>query len=80
MVESWELCQNNNHELTTPYYLTDIEFFINVDKYNALIFPAKDNIMSSSIFQQGFPNWKEVEQARDPRINSAFWLRVTGDS
>lgn len=79
MVESWKLCHNYNHEHTTPYYLTDVEFFFNVDKYKGLIYPAKDSIMSSSTFQQVFPNWKEVEQARDPGINSAFWLRVTGD-
>ena len=51
-----------------------------VNQYKGRIYPAKDSMMSSSIFQQGFPNWIELEKARDPGVNSSFWLRVTGDS
>lgn len=48
-----------------------------VSQYGGRLYPAKDGMMNSSIFKQGYPNWKELENARDPGINSAFWQRVT---
>ncbi len=42
------------------------------------IYPAKDGRMSSATFQSGFPNWRELEDLRDPLLMSSFWRRVTG--
>ena len=41
------------------------------------LYPAKDAHMSAAHFQQAYPQWQRVEQARDPRLLSRFWQRVT---
>ena len=41
------------------------------------IYPAKDARMSAAMFQRFFPQWHELEAARDPAISSSFWRRVT---
>jgi FAD/FMN-containing dehydrogenase len=38
--------------------------------------PYKDQRMSAAVFKAGFPRWKELEQERDPGINSNFWRRT----
>lgn len=48
-----------------------------VVRYGGRIYPAKDALMSSAVFQNGYPNWRDLERARDPKINSSFWRRVT---
>ena len=41
------------------------------------VYPAKDARMSAAVFQRFFPQWRELEAARDPAISSSFWRRVT---
>ena len=41
------------------------------------LYPAKDGHMSSDFFQESYPDWHKLEAARDPRISSSFWRRVT---
>ncbi len=41
------------------------------------IYPAKDAHMSAELFQQFYPNWRELEVLRDPKISSSMWRRVT---
>ena len=41
------------------------------------VYPAKDARMSAAMFQRFFPQWHELEAARDPAISSSFWRRVT---
>jgi FAD/FMN-containing dehydrogenase len=40
------------------------------------LYPAKDATMSASAFRAGFPDWRKVENLRDPNIMSDFWRRV----
>ena len=42
------------------------------------IYPAKDARMSASHFQRFYPQWKALEQLRDPLFSSSLWRRVTG--
>ena len=41
------------------------------------IYPAKDTHMSAAFFKQSYPNWERLEAARDEKLNSMFWQRVT---
>ena len=41
------------------------------------MYPAKDGLMSAETYQRGYPNWQMLEAARDPKISSSFWRRVT---
>lgn len=41
------------------------------------IYPAKDAHMSAELYQQFYPNWRELELLRDPKISSSMWRRVT---
>ena len=41
------------------------------------VYPAKDARMLAAMFQRFFPQWRELEAARDPAISSSFWRRVT---
>ena len=41
------------------------------------VYPAKDARMSAAMFQRFFPQWQQLEAARDPMISSTFWRRVT---
>ncbi len=41
------------------------------------VYPAKDARMSGAMFQRFFPQWRELEAARDPAISSSFWRRVS---
>ena len=43
------------------------------------LYAAKDARMSAELFQQAYPRWGELEQLRDPNINSDFWRRVTSE-
>jgi len=44
------------------------------------IYPAKDAHMSGVEFRRAYPAWEQLEQLRDPALNSLFWQRVTGSS
>ncbi|MEP1208699.1 MAG: FAD-binding oxidoreductase [Rhizobiaceae bacterium] len=39
--------------------------------------PYKDARMSPQTFQKGFPLWQQLENLRDPAIQSDFWRRVS---
>jgi FAD/FMN-containing dehydrogenase len=41
------------------------------------LYPAKDAVMRPSSFERCYPQWRELEKLRDPRISSSFWRRVT---
>jgi len=45
--------------------------------YEGRMYPAKDGLMTAQTYQRCYPNWIELEKARDPALNSAFWQRVT---
>jgi hypothetical protein len=36
--------------------------------------------MSGEVFRAGYPNWRKVEEKRDPAIMSDFWRRVTAQA
>ena len=38
--------------------------------------PYKDQRMRPSMFEASFPNWRDLEARRDPRIISDFWRRT----
>lgn len=38
--------------------------------------PYKDQRMSAAVFKSGFPNWRQLEEVRDPAISSNFWMRT----
>jgi FAD/FMN-containing dehydrogenase len=42
------------------------------------VYPAKDARMSPATFERGYPNWRRLEQYRDPALLSDFWRRTTG--
>jgi len=44
------------------------------------IYPAKDAHMSGADFRRAYPAWEQLEQLRDPALNSLFWQRVTGSN
>jgi L-gulonolactone oxidase len=44
------------------------------------LYPAKDATMSGAAFRTGYPDWRKVEQQRDPAIMSDFWRRVTAEA
>jgi L-gulonolactone oxidase len=41
------------------------------------LYPAKDATMSGEAFRAGYPQWRQLEEQRDPAIMSDFWRRVT---
>ncbi len=44
------------------------------------IYPAKDAHTNAANFQAMYPNWRAVENLRDPAINSDYWQRVSVES
>jgi len=40
-------------------------------------YPAKDSLMTPSIFRASFPEWESLLPFVDPRFSSSFWRRVT---
>ncbi len=51
-----------------------------VRSFGGRIYAAKDSTMTSATYRAMYPNWTLLEAARDPQLNSAFWMRVTGDA
>ena len=43
------------------------------------LYPAKDARMPADMFHSSYPQWKALEEIRDPIFQSSFWDRVTGD-
>jgi len=48
-----------------------------VQTYGGRLYPAKDGHMSPELFQTAYPDWDYLEKARDPKLSSSFWRRVT---
>lgn len=48
-----------------------------VAKFGGRLYPAKDGRMSGAFFRASYPQWVELEAARDPLFSSTFWRRVT---
>lgn len=44
---------------------------------NGRLYPAKDGRMSASMFQSGFPRWRDFAQHVDPALSSNLWRRVS---
>jgi FAD/FMN-containing dehydrogenase len=53
------------------------ELDILVLRAGGALYPAKDAHMSAETFQRAYPQWRQLDALRDPRIMSAFWERVT---
>lgn len=51
-----------------------------VRDHGGRLYPAKDAHMAPDFFQESYPRWRELEAARDPRLSSSFWRRVTQPS
>ncbi len=51
-----------------------------VQNYAGCLYPAKDGHMLPGLFQSAYPEWEQVENARDPKLSSSFWRRVTQKS
>lgn len=64
-----------NRGSATDALLRDLDAI--VAEYGGRLYPAKDARMSASMFQQGYPDWRDLEAMRDPQILSAFWQRVS---
>lgn len=43
---------------------------------NGRMYPAKDGVMTSTTYKSGYPNWKDLEKNKDPKVSSSFWERV----
>lgn len=41
------------------------------------LYPAKDAHMNGADFRRAYPAWEQLEELRDPSLNSHFWKRVT---
>jgi FAD/FMN-containing dehydrogenase len=41
------------------------------------LYPAKDATMAPWHFQEAYPQWRQLEELRDPGLKSDFWRRVT---
>ncbi len=41
------------------------------------LYPAKDGRMPAEAFRRGYPAWRDLEQRRDPMLQSSFWRRVS---
>ena len=61
---------------STLQLLSDLDAI--VEAHNGRVYPAKDSRMSPEFFQKSYPDWTKLEAARDPKISSSFWRRVTG--
>lgn len=71
-----------NLALDFPYAGQKTHDFLNrldevVVQAGGRVYPAKDAHMQAEHFQQYYPRWEDLEQLRDPNINSSFWRRVT---
>ncbi|MBV8753806.1 MAG: FAD-binding oxidoreductase [Hyphomicrobiales bacterium] len=44
------------------------------------LYPAKDATMSGEAFRAGYPQWRQLEEQRDPALMSDFWRRVAADA
>lgn len=62
---------------STLRLLSDLDAI--VEAHNGRVYPAKDSRMSAEFFQKSYPDWTRLEAARDPKISSSFWRRVTGN-
>ncbi len=49
-----------------------------VADHGGRIYAAKDATMPGTLFRAAYPAWTTLEAARDPRLQSRFWQRVTG--
>ena len=48
-------------------------------EYGGRMYPAKDALMTPRQFQTFYPQWEQFQKYIDPRMNSAFWKRVTAN-
>ena len=62
---------------STLRLLSDLDAI--VEAHNGRVYPAKDSRMSAEFYQTSYPDWARLEAARDPKISSSFWRRVTGN-
>lgn len=48
-----------------------------VHRAGGRFYPAKDSMMSPSVFKGSYPRWHEFAELVDPKFSSSFWRRVT---
>jgi FAD/FMN-containing dehydrogenase len=48
-----------------------------VHRAGGRFYPAKDSMMSPSLFAASYPRWQEFAALVDPKFSSNFWRRVT---
>lgn len=53
------------------------DFDLIVQAVGGAVYPGKDAHMSSITFKEYFPQFRQLEQFRDPTFNSSFWRRTT---
>ena len=51
-----------------------------VSRAGGRLYPAKDGRIPASIFQSGYPNWRELAKRKDPGMRSDFWERVSHEN
>ncbi len=64
-----------NKGKSTRRLLADLDRIVR--DHGGRLYPAKDGTMSRDFFQESYPDWTRLEAARDPRISSSFWRRLT---
>ncbi len=64
-----------NRGVSTRALLRDLDAVVR--DHGGRLYPAKDGHMTPAFFQESYPDWPRLEAARDPRISSSFWRRVT---
>jgi len=64
-----------NKGASTRALLTSLDAIVR--EHGGRLYPAKDGHMSPDFFQHTYPQWTRLEAARDPKISSSFWRRVT---
>ncbi|MBS0319252.1 MAG: FAD-binding oxidoreductase [Proteobacteria bacterium] len=65
-----------NRGVSTARLLADAAAI--VAEHGGRIYAAKDATMPGALFRAAYPAWTALEAARDPRLQSRFWQRVTG--
>ena len=67
-----------NRGKSTRRLLSDLDLIVR--KRGGRLYPAKDAHMAADFFQESYPHWRRLEEARDPALSSSFWRRVTQTS
>jgi L-gulonolactone oxidase len=67
-----------NRGKSTRRLLSDLDLIVR--RRGGRLYPAKDAHMAADFFQESYPDWRRLEEARDRALSSSFWRRVTQTS